>query len=58
MSPRQGEEEWLERARLYDKGGFIIERRPRRKAYKAGQFKDLLLMGMCVHASEPGKVKV
>lgn len=38
--------------RAYEKCGFVIEGRLRQHAYKRGQFRDLILMGIC--AGDPG----
>jgi RimJ/RimL family protein N-acetyltransferase len=38
--------------RVYEKCGFVVEGRLRQHAYKRGQFRDLILMGICV--SDPG----
>ncbi len=38
--------------RVYEKCGFVIEGRLRQHAYKRGQFRDLILMGIC--AGDPG----
>jgi len=38
--------------RLYEKCGFVVEGRLRRHAYKRGQFRDLIFMGIC--ADDPG----
>ncbi len=38
--------------RAYEKCGFVIEGRLRQHAFKRGQFRDLILMGIC--ASDPG----
>jgi diamine N-acetyltransferase len=38
--------------RAYEKCGFAIEGRLRQHAYKRGQFRDLVLMGIC--AGDPG----
>lgn len=36
--------------RIYEKCGFRIEGRLHRHAYKDGQFKDVLIMGLCVES--------
>jgi RimJ/RimL family protein N-acetyltransferase len=36
--------------RVYEKCGFVIEGRLRQHAYKRGQFRDLILMGICTGA--------
>lgn len=33
--------------RVYEKCGFVVEGRLRQHAYKRGQFRDLILMGIC-----------
>ncbi len=38
--------------RVYEKCGFVVEGRLRQHAYKRGQFRDLILMGVCVN--DPG----
>lgn len=38
--------------RAYQKCGFVVEGRLRKHAYKLGQFKDLILMGICM--GDPG----
>jgi RimJ/RimL family protein N-acetyltransferase len=38
--------------RSYEKCGFVVEGRLRKHAYKCGQFKDLIFMGICV--GDPG----
>jgi len=38
--------------RVYEKCGFVIEGRLRQHAYKRGQFRDLIFMGIC--AGDPG----
>jgi RimJ/RimL family protein N-acetyltransferase len=39
--------------RAYEKCGFVVEGRLRRHAYKLGQFKDLIFMGICM--GDPGR---
>ena len=39
--------------RLYEKCGFVVEGRLRQHAYKRGQFRDLIFMGIC--AGDPGE---
>jgi RimJ/RimL family protein N-acetyltransferase len=38
--------------RAYEKCGFVVEGRLRQHAYKRGQFRDLIFMGIC--AGDPG----
>ena len=38
--------------RAYEKCGFVVEGKLRRHAYKRGQFRDLIFMGVCV--GDPG----
>ncbi len=38
--------------RSYEKCGFVVEGRLRKHAYKRGQFRDLVFMGICV--DDPG----
>ena len=38
--------------RVYEKCGFVVEGRLRKHAYKLGQFKDLIFMGIC--KGDPG----
>lgn len=37
---------------VYEKCGFVVEGRMRRHAFKAGQFKDVLVMGLCAAGDE------
>jgi RimJ/RimL family protein N-acetyltransferase len=46
----------LRAIRVYEKCGFLIEGTLRQHAYKHGQFKDLVFMGIC--AAEPGPDQV
>jgi len=39
--------------RAYEKCGFVVEGRLRQHAYKRGQFRDLIFMGICV--DDPGR---
>ena len=38
--------------RAYEKCGFVAEGRLRKHAYKRGEFRDLIFMGIC--AGDPG----
>ncbi len=42
--------------RVYEKCGFVIEGRLRQHAYKRGQFRDLILMGICAGDPDNGWV--
>jgi diamine N-acetyltransferase len=41
--------------RVYEKCGFRVEGRLRQHAYKRGQFRDLVLMGICAGDPEGGR---
>jgi len=41
-------------ARLYEKGGFVIEGTLRQHTFKSGGFKDVLVMGLCTDTADLG----
>ncbi len=43
----------LRAIRVYEKCGLVVEGRLRQHAYKRGQFKDLIFMGICVNDPRP-----